>query len=96
MIIPVGDRLLIKPDPVETKTASGIVIATNEKIERHQTEKGVILSIGEFAWKGIGNGEPWAKVGDYIYYTRHAGKFVKDGDEEYLVILDEDVLAVIT
>ena len=91
MIQPVGDRLLIKPDPVETKTESGIVLARNEKIERHQTDKGVILAIGEFAW----GEKPWAKVGDYIYYARHAGKFVQDGDEELLIILDEDVLAVI-
>ena len=92
MITPVGPRVLIKPDPVETKVGS-IIIATDEKIMKYETVTGEVISLGPTCWSGE---EPWCKVGDRVSYTRHGGKFVKDGGVEYLVLSDEDVIAVIT
>lgn len=81
--------MLIKPDPVETKVGS-IIIAVDEKIMKYETVEGTVLQIGNGSWEGE---EPWAKVGDKVVYVRHGGKYVKDGDDELLILSDEDVIA---
>ncbi len=96
MITAPGFRLIIKPDEVEEKTASGILLALDKKLEKGATDKGTIVSIGPIAWQAfkpyVGD---WAKVGDYIGYARYAGKWVTDTDGiEYLVIDDQDVVCI--
>lgn len=101
MVIPTGNRILVKPDPVETKTKSGIVLAIDEKREGAASVTGVVLAIGEVAWKEFVDGqfrqvyEPYAKVGDRVQYRRYTGVVV-EGDtpnETYLLMNDNDVLA---
>ena len=46
-VIPFGHRVLIKPNPVETKTASGIIITTNERRETAATERGTVVLVGD-------------------------------------------------
>lgn len=96
MIQPTGFHVLIRPDPVETKSEGGIILAVNEKIEKHQTDTGVIVGIGDCAWHDKAEGFAWAKIGDRVNYAKHAGKFVTDEetDEEFLIVNDEDVLAI--
>jgi len=100
MVIPCGGRILIKPDPVETKTKSGIVLAIDEKREGAASVTGVVIAIGELAWKEFVDGkwkqvyEPYAKVGDRVQYRRYTGVIV-EGDtpeETYLLMNDTDVL----
>lgn len=61
-------------------------------------DQGYVLGIGPVAFNDFGGREAWCKVGDYIAYARHAGKWVKDPetDESILVINDEDVVCRIT
>ena len=96
MIVPVLHRLLVKPDPIETKTASGIVLAINEKREQAAAECGEVISIGETCFKDYGGSISTVKVGDKIFYAKYAGKEVKDTDgTEYVLLNDEDVVGVI-
>lgn len=111
MIRMTGYRILVKPDPLERQTKSGIYLARNEKLERSGIQRGVIIDIGESAWKayrevdGKGNehnGEAWAKVGDYVLFGKNAGRFIEDpfepandDDDLYLVMNDEDIIAII-
>ena len=90
-----GYRLLIKPDIVDLKTESGIVIAADRKLEQAAQVRGYVHSVGERCWEGM---EPYAKVGDYVLYSKYAGKVVEDPEthEQYVIINDEDLLAVIT
>ena len=90
-----GYRLLIKPDMVELKTESGLVIAADRKLEQAAQVRGYIHSVGSKCWDGE---EPYAKVGDYVLYSKYAGKVVDDPEdnEQYIILNDEDVLAVIT
>ena len=90
-----GYRLLIKPDIVELKTESGLVIAADRKLEQAAQVRGYVHSVGAKCWEGE---EPYAKVGDYVLYSKYAGKVVEDPEdnEQYIIINDEDVLAVIT
>lgn len=100
MVIPCGNKILVKPDPVETKTKSGIVLAIDEKREGAASVTGVIVSTGELAWKEFVDGvwkqvyEPYAKIGDRVQYRRYTGVIV-EGDtpeETHLLMNDSDVL----
>lgn len=101
MIIPTGSRILVKPDPVETKTKSGILIAQDEKIAQAAAVTGTVIALGELAFKEFVDGvfkqvyEPFAKVGDRIQYKRYTGVSVKDPgtEEEYLLLNDNDVFS---
>lgn len=97
----VGHRVLVNPDPVEKKSEGGIVLPGewDERRHREATHSGVVLQVGNLAFKDLGNGEPWCKVGDRIIYARHAGKFIKnpnDSKEEWYMINDEDVQGILT
>ena len=102
MIKPTGHRVLIKPDKVEKTTASGIILNIDEKLEKGGVQKGLLVDHGNQAWKAFSTdftGKPWANKGDYIYFSRYAGKFVQDPadpDTEYMIMNDEDILGVIT
>ena len=110
MIKALGYRLVVRPDKVEMTTESGLVIATNEKLEKTGVQRGIIVSIGPSAWKAHRevdengkehNGESWANPGDYVLFARHAGRyyfdpFEEEPDNEYLVMNDEDIIGVIT
>lgn len=101
MIIPTGNRVLVKPDPVETKTKSGIVLALDEKLEVAASVTGTVVAIGELAWKEFVDGvfktvyEPYAKVGDRVQYKRYTGVGVKDPDNgnEYILMHDSDIFS---
>jgi co-chaperonin GroES (HSP10) len=61
---------------------------------------GTLAAIGPQAWKAFGpnfTGEPWANVGDRVYFAQYSGKIVKDPDtgEEYKLMNDEDITAVV-
>lgn len=103
MIKPAGHRVVVKQDKLEevdpkyAKAKSfGLVLAEHQDIKREQNgvDTGVVLSIGETAWKDFDT-DPWCKVGDRIAFAKHAGKYLKDGEDEVLIINDEDVVAVL-
>lgn len=106
-IKPVGHRILVKPEDVNKRLeydfgeAGKFKIQTDEKLERSMEIYGVLVAAGDQAWKAFGpnhSGEPWAKPGDKILFSRHAGKYVQDPEteEEFLLMNDEDITAVIT
>lgn len=96
MITPLLHRILIKPDVIETKTASGIVLAINEKREQAAAESGIIISIGSTAFKDYGESPDLLKVGDKVFFAKYAGKTVKDSDgSEFIILNDEDIVGVI-
>lgn len=105
MIIPKGFRVLVKQAVYEEtdevfKSAklAGIEIVKDKQVRYQESvDIGEVVSIGPTAWEAFG-GEPWAAVGDTIVFAKHAGKKVEDPqdkDTHYVVINDEDVIAVI-
>lgn len=99
----VGIRILVKPDPVMKETESGIQLALDERLERGAQVSGVVLDIGEEAFRsfnraaGFEQYRPWCKVGDHIYYPKYAGKGIRDKAtlEDLLYINDEDVVGLV-
>lgn len=92
---PTGYRVLIKPDPLEEKSEGGILLHyQDERLARAATQTGVIVAIGKTAWDRHKGGTPWCDVGDHVVYSKYAGKQITDGQEDYLVVNDEDILAI--
>ena len=96
-----GHRILVEKDPLEEETEGGIVLVLDEKLEKANQMVGTLVGVGQSAWKAFGlnfDGEPWAKVGDRIMFSRFAGKHIDDPEtgKEYTIMNDEDVVAVVT
>lgn len=87
-------RVIIKPLVLEKKTASGIIVQTNERMQAVNSDRGEVFMIGPEAWKAFGIKKPPVKVGDLVYYAKYGAKVLKDEDTEelYLICNDEDVL----
>ena len=96
---PTAYRVLIKSDPVEEVTKSGIVLAVDKVKERSGIVTGTVLKLGPTAfldYKGM-NGRPWCKVGDRVIFSKYSGAFIDDGSEEGLILVnDEEIQAVVT
>ncbi|STO30928.1 co-chaperonin GroES [Fusobacterium necrogenes] len=86
-IRPIGERVLVKPVKVEEKTASGIILPGAGEKERPNVAEVIAIGKGE-KLEGI-------KVGEKVVYPKFSGTEIKDGEEKYLVLNVEDVLAVI-
>jgi co-chaperonin GroES (HSP10) len=104
-IKPVGHYILVQPEKLEEHDevykramASGIQIAKEHTLkERVAISQGKIIAVGPTAWKDYSE-QPWAKVGDTVAYARHGGMYVKDPQtkEDYLILNDEDICAVLS
>ena len=90
---PLGDRVLIKPDAAEQKTASGLYIASNAQ---EKPQRGEVVAVG--AGKLNDKGERIAidvKVGDEVYYGKFGGNEVKVDGEDYLLMRADDIYAIV-
>ncbi len=87
-IKPIGERVIIEPAPVEEKTASGIIIPDTAK---EKPQKGTVVAIPEKSddYKIV------VKVGDMVLYGKYTGTEISLDGKDYLVIKQQDILAVI-
>ena len=83
-IKPLGDRVLVKVEEADQKTAGGIYIPDTAQ---EKTQNGVVLAVGD-------DEEINVKVDDKIIYDKYAGTSVKVNDEEQLILKAADMLAV--
>ena len=90
---PLGDRVVIKVLEVEEKTQSGIVLPEKAK-EKPQEGKVVAVGTGKILDDGS-RVEPEVKTGDKVIYSKFAGNEVEVDGEEYLILRQDDVLAVV-
>lgn len=88
---PAGDRVLVKPESVEEKTASGIFIPDTARKEK--PEMGVVVAIGP-GKRGDDNEiiPVSVKVGDKVMFSKYGYDEVTIGDEEYYVVSESNIL----
>jgi len=92
-IKPLGDRVLLKPMEEEEKTKSGIVIPDTAK---EKPQKGKVLAVGTGRILDNGTRVPLeVQVGDIVVFSKYAGTEVKVDGEEYLIVSERDILAVV-
>lgn len=96
-----GHRVLIKPDFLEEVTDWGFKIDVGETFKREKASVviGTVVQVGDTAWKAFDGDrpewKPWAQPGDIVHFAKYGGKFITVGEEEYVIVNDEDVQAVI-
>ena len=89
---PLGDRVIVKRDEVEDKTASGLYLSRESK-EKPQT--GVVVAVGEGKRDKDGALIPMpVKVGDQVLYGKFGGTEVTVDEEELLIVRAEDIYGV--
>lgn len=91
---PLSDYILVEPKTTkDTTTASGIVLPDSSK---EKPSQGKVIAVG--AGKKDDKGaliKPEVKVGDTVYYKKWGGNEIKLDNKEYMLIKEEDILAVI-
>ncbi len=90
---PLGDRVVVQPTAREEMTKSGIVLPDTAK---EKPQEGTIVAAGPGRLNDDGDREPMdVKVGDKVLYAKYAGTEFKVDDEEYLIVSQKDILAVV-
>ena len=91
-LVPLGDRVVLKQVEAEETTKSGIVLPGQTKEKPQQAE---VVAVGP---GGMVDGKEvtmLVSVGDKVIYSKYAGTEVELDGEEYLVVKQNDILAVI-
>jgi chaperonin GroES len=92
-LTPLGDRVVVKPKPKDEMTSSGIVLPDTAS---EKPQEGSVLSVGH--GRVLDNGkrvEMEVKAGDTVLFAKYAGTEVKLEGEDYLVIRESDLLAIV-
>lgn len=87
-IQPLSDRVMVEPQEAETKTSSGIYIPDSAK---EKPQQGKIVAVG----KGKKDHKMTVKVGDLVLYGKYSGTELKFDGKDYLIMREDDILAII-
>lgn len=87
-IQPLSDRVVVQPQEAETKTASGIYIPDSAK---EKPQQGKVVAVGS----GKKDHKMTVKVGDSVLYGKYAGTELKLEGKDYLIMREDDILAII-
>jgi chaperonin GroES len=91
---PLADRVVVKPLEREEVTKSGIVLPDTAK---EKPQEGVVEAVGNGRYnEQSGQRVPLdVKVGDRVIYAKYAGSEVKIDEQDYLILSEKDILAVV-
>ena len=91
-LVPLADRVVLKQSTPEEKTKSGIVLPTQSKEKPQEAE---IVAVGPGA-NVDGKVVPMqVSVGERVIYSKYAGTEVKIDGEEYIIVKESDILAIV-
>ncbi len=91
-LVPLGDKVVLKQLVAEETTKSGIVLPGQAKEKPQQAE---VVAVGP---GGVVDGKEvtmQVKAGDKVIYSKYAGTEVKLGDEEFIVVKQNDIVAIV-
>lgn len=91
-LIPLADRVVLKQSTPEEKTKSGIILTSTSQEKPQQAE---VVAVGP---GGIVDGKEVVmnvKPGDMVIFSKYAGNEVKLDDEEYIIVKQSDILAIV-
>ena len=91
-LVPLADRVVLKQSTPEEKTKSGIILTSQSQEKPQQAE---VVAVGP---GGLVDGKEVTmnvKPGDMVIYSKYAGNEVKLEDEEYIIVKQSDILAII-
>ena len=92
-ITPLFDNVLIKPLQAEERTAGGIILPDTVK---EKPQVGLVMAIGDGAFDEDGKRMPMVvKVGQKVMYKKWGGNEVKVNGEEWMIVEQKDILAIV-
>ena len=91
-LVPLGDRVVLKPLVCEETTKSGIVLPGQNKEKPQQAE---VVAVGPGGMVDGKEVKMEVKVGDQVIYSKYSGTEVKLDDEELIIVKQSDILAII-
>ena len=91
-LVPLGDRVVLKQLVAEETTKSGIVLPGQSKEKPQQAE---VVAVGPGGMVDGKEVKMEVKVGDNVIYSKYSGTEVKLDEEEYIIVKQNDILAVI-
>lgn len=90
---PLGDRVVVERDSAEERTAGGIVLPDTAQ---DKPARGKVVSVGDGKLLDDGTrSKLQVKPGDRVLFSSYAGENIKIGDEEVVLMREDDILAVI-
>jgi chaperonin GroES len=92
--VPLGERVIVKPTEQDQQTKGGIYLPDTAK---EKPQEGQVVAVGPGRMGEDGNRMPMELgKGDKVIYSKFAGTEYKDGDDEYLILRESDILAKIS
>lgn len=92
-IRPLGDRVLVQRVEAEEKTAGGILLPESAK---EKPKEGIVIALGDGKTLEDGTKSQFSvSVGDRVLFTSYAGTDVKYSGDEYMIMREDDLLAII-
>ena len=91
-LIPLADRVVLKQSTPEEKTKSGIILTSTSQEKPQQAEVIAVCPGGVVDGKEVVMN---VKPGDMVIFSKYAGNEVKLDDEEYIIVKQSDILAIV-
>lgn len=89
---PLGDRVVLKHQDAEEKTQSGIILPDSAK---EKPQAAIVVAVGPGKEENGHKVEMQVKEGDKVIYSKYSGTDVKFEDEEYTIVSQNDIIAVL-
>lgn len=93
-LTPLGDRVVIKPQQRDEVTRSGIVLPDTAQ---EKPQRGEVIAVGKGRLTDSGDRLPMdVQKGDNVLFAKYAGTEFKIDEDEYLILSEKDILAIVT
>lgn len=90
---PLADKIVLKQLEAEETTKSGLILTSQSK---EKPQEGIVVAVGPGGFVGDKEVEMVLKEGDRVVYSRYGAMEVKFEGEEFLILRQSDILAVVT
>ncbi len=91
-LVPLGDRVILKEAEAEETTKSGIVLPGQAQEKPQQAE---VIAVGPGGMIDGKEVKMTVEVGQKVIYSKYSGTEVKLGDEKYIIVRQNDIMAVV-
>jgi chaperonin GroES len=91
-IKPLGDRVVVKPEPAEEKTASGLFIPDTAK---EKPQRGTVLAVGPGKVENGNKIEMTVSAGDTVLYGKYSGTEITMDGDDVLIMRESDILGIV-
>lgn len=91
-IKPLGDRVVVKPQPAEEKTASGLIIPDSAK---EKPQRGTVVAVGPGKVENGTKVDMTVSEGDVVLYGKYSGTEITLDSDEVLIMRESDILGIV-